>query len=76
MKMGEIWIMKKDVLKDYNDTYEEESGDEGASQEETKVEILDIVDDIIYFVHIFTQATESLSRTAFLIDYEKVYDHR
>jgi len=73
MKVGEIWIMKKDVLKDYNTAYAEDE-DEDTHQEDTKVEILNLKDDYVYFIYLFGGTTEKLTRNEFLTDYEKIYD--
>ena len=69
MKIGEVWIMKGHTFEFYQGVYQE---DDGVIQN-TKVEILDIVNDIVYYMYLFNTQTDQCPRKEFLEDYEKVY---
>jgi hypothetical protein len=80
VKIGEIWIMKKRILKEYNDAFHDayydypDSREEETEQKDTRVEIVDLSDDKVWFVYEASAQFSSLDREEFVEDYEKVYD--
>ena len=77
MKIGEIWIMKKRILKEYNDAYygyPESDKEDETEQEDTKVEIVDLSDDRVWFVYEKSAQFNDMGREDFVEDYEKIYD--
>lgn len=74
MKIGEIWIMKKRILKEYNKSYQEYLGEAAPTQGDTKVEIVNIDDDKVWFIYKGSAQFSDLDREDFVEDYEKVYE--
>jgi len=78
MKVNEIWVMKKHIIGEYDKMYDDIDKNDlsfvkKSTTESTKIKILDIIGDTIFFVYIYSGNTCKLNRKKFISEYEKFY---